>query len=74
VPQYEIVVRGDPDVKIKLADLAAESGLSCTAVDRGTRLTGELFDRAALHGLLDRLFVLGLDLLAVERRSSRHAP
>lgn len=74
MPHYEIVVRGDPDVKIKLADLAAESGLSCTPVDRGTRLTGELVDRAALHGLLDRLFVLGLDLLAVERRSSHHAP
>ena len=74
MPHYDILVRGDPDVRIRLAALAAETGLSWTPVDSGTRLTGELVDRAALHGVLDRLFVLGLDLLAVERRSSRHAP
>lgn len=73
MPHYDILVRGDPDVRIKVADLAAETGLSWTPVDSGERLTGELVDRAALHGVLDRLFVLGLDLLAVERRSSRHA-
>jgi hypothetical protein len=74
VPHYEIVVKGDPDVRVRLADLAAELGLSCTPVDSGARLAGELVDRAALHGVLDRLFVLGLDLLALERRTSRHAP
>lgn len=73
MPHYEIVVRGDSDVNINLIALAAETGLTCTPVDRGARLTGELVDRAALHGVLDRLFVLGLDLLAVERRSGRHA-
>ena len=32
-----------------------------------TRLTGEVVDQAALHGLLRRLYDLGLSLLSIKR-------
>jgi hypothetical protein len=81
VPHYEIIVRsdgaGDGDTQVEadadVAGLAVETGLRCTRVGRATRLDGELIDRAALHGAIARVFQLGLDLLAVERRSGRHA-
>jgi hypothetical protein len=72
VPYYELVVRGDPDVDIEA--LGIETGMRCTRIDRTARLDGELVDRAALHGLIERVYRLGLDLVAVERRSSHHVP
>jgi hypothetical protein len=69
VPYYEFIVSGDVDVR----SLESETGLRCTPLDRAARLDGELIDRAALHGAIERVYRLGLDLLALERRSSRHA-
>jgi hypothetical protein len=72
VPYYEFVVRGDRDADIEI--LEAETGMRCIRMDRTARLDGELVDRAALHGVIERVFRLGLDLVAVERRSSHHVP
>jgi hypothetical protein len=71
MPYYEFIVRGEVDADV----LEQETGLSCTVVDRAVCLGGELIDRAALHGLIERMYRLGLDLVTVERgRSVRHAP
>lgn len=67
MPYYEFIVRGEPDVDV--AALEAETGLRCTPVGRAARLGGELVDEAALHGIITRVYRLGLDLVAVERRS-----
>jgi hypothetical protein len=68
VPFYEFIVRDDPDVDF--ADLEAETGLRCTRTGRAARLDGELIDSAALQGTLARLFRLGVDLVAIERRTA----
>ena len=70
MPYYEFIVRGQADVDTQT--LESTTGLRCTSLDRTTRLDGELVDRAALHGVIDSLYRMGLDLLAVERSSSRH--
>jgi hypothetical protein len=46
---------------------AAFPELEAEHTDSGTTLTGEVTDEAALHGLLDRLYVLGLTISSVER-------
>ena len=71
MPYYELIVRTDPDIDV--ATIESETGLRCTCLDDGTRLDGELVDQAALHGAIQRIFRLGLELQALERRSSRHA-
>ena len=71
VPHYEFIVRGQFDVDAPALESA--TGLRCTPLDRTVKLDGELVDRAALHCVIDGLYRLGLDLLAVERRTSRHA-
>lgn len=70
VPYYELIVRGDED-SVRL--LETETGLRCTSLDRTARLDGELVDGAALHGTIERVYRLGLDLMKLERRSGRHA-
>jgi hypothetical protein len=45
-------------------DIAVESGIDCPTI---TTLTGVVTDEAALQGLLDRLYSLGLRLLSVRR-------
>ena len=72
MPYYEFIVRGRPAVDV--ATLESATGLRCTPLDRSARLAGELIDRAALHAVIDGLYRLGLDLMAVERSSRRHAP
>ncbi|MDP9373831.1 MAG: hypothetical protein M3Q65_15535 [Chloroflexota bacterium] len=43
-------------------------GLSVRGDDSGTTsITGPVVDDAALHGLLDKVYALGLSLLAVQR-------
>ena len=71
VPYYEFIVRGHAAVDVPTLESA--TGLRYTPLDRSAKLDGELVDRAALHGVIDGLYRLGLDLLAVERRSRRHA-
>lgn len=71
MPYYEFIVSSDADLDI--ATIEHETGLRCTRLDSSAQLGGELVDRAALHGAIERVYRLGLDLLAVERRTSRHA-
>ena len=61
---YEITVRGRLSVTLS----AAFDDMSETASAAGTVIRGDL-DQAALHGVLDRIESLGLELLDV-----RHAP
>jgi hypothetical protein len=70
VPYYELIVRTDPG--IDLETIESETGLRCTFLDGRTRLDGELVDQAALHGTIERIFRLGLELQALELRSGRH--
>lgn len=60
---YEIRIKG------QLSDflLAAFEGLSATVEPVQTVLHGPVRDQAALHGLLDRIQSLGLDLVEVRR-------
>jgi len=70
VPYYELIVKSDEEVDGPA--LEAATGLRCTPLDRLARLDGELVDDAALHGVIVRVFRLGLDLRAVEQRSGHH--
>lgn len=60
---YEIRVKG------RLSDslLAAFEGLSASVEPVETVLHGPVQDQAALHGLLDRIQSLGLELLEIRR-------
>jgi hypothetical protein len=62
---YEITVRGRLNVTLA----AAFDGLSATDSTAGTVIRGDL-DQAALHGVLDRIESLGLELLDVRRSPS----
>jgi hypothetical protein len=60
---YEITVRG----RIGDALLGAFDGLTAAPADTNTVLRGSI-DQAALHGVLERIESLGLELLDVHRR------
>jgi len=70
-------MRADPTYEIRIAGLLDEAtvmafaGLDVTSRGAVTVITGE-FDQAALHGLLEKIRLLGLDL--VEARRVRGAP
>jgi hypothetical protein len=70
MPYYEFTLAGDIDP----AAVERATGLRCTPAGLCMRAGGELVDRAALHGIIERMYRLGLDLVAVERRSARHIP
>ena len=61
-PTYEIRRAGQLDE----TRAAAFAGLNVASYDQVTIITGE-FDQAALHGLLERIRLLGLDLLEARR-------
>lgn len=63
-PGYEIRVEGQLDE----GRAAAFSGLDVTCRDQVTIITGE-FDQAALHSLLERIWLLDLDLIEARRVS-----
>lgn len=63
-PTYEIRVAG----QFNEACAAAFAGLDVASRDGVVVITGE-FDQAALHGLLERIRLLGLDLVEARRVS-----
>ena len=63
-PTYEIRISGQLDE----TSAAAFAGLDVTFNGQVTIITGD-FDQAALHGLLERIRLLGLDLVEARRVS-----
>jgi hypothetical protein len=60
---FEIRIKG----KVSEAVLSAFEGLHYSVAPIETVLTGPVPDQAALHGLLDRIQELGLELIEVRR-------
>jgi len=58
---YRIVVRGELSHRY----LPAFEGMTLAAGDGRTTITGPVVDQAQLHGLLDRVGDLGLELISV---------
>ena len=58
---YRIVVRGELSHRY----LLAFEGMTLAAADGRTSITGPVVDQAQLHGLLDRVGELGLELISV---------
>jgi hypothetical protein len=61
--KYKIVVRGELDDRF--AHLF--NGMSMQRVDGTTVLTGRVIDQAQLHGFIERLEELGLELLSLKQ-------
>jgi hypothetical protein len=59
--RYRIVVRGELSQRYS----TAFDGMSLVAEDGQTVITGPVIDQAHLHGLLDRISDLGLELVSV---------
>jgi hypothetical protein len=59
--KYEIRIKG----KVGDPVLASFEGLDASIRPAETVLRGEVADQAALHGLLDRIQTLGLDLVEI---------
>lgn len=60
---YEIIIRGHIDQR--RADWFA--GLDIIQLSEGiSRLVGEVVDQAALHGILNRIRDMGIELLSVK--------
>jgi hypothetical protein len=59
---YRIVVRSELSARYA----AAFEGMEMEAASGQTILTGEVKDQPHLHGILDRIGALGLELLSVE--------
>jgi outer membrane PBP1 activator LpoA protein len=64
---YRIVVRDDIGERFALAF----EGMEVEARGGQTVLTGEIIDQPHLHGILDRISSLGLELLSVESLSEK---
>ena len=62
---YRIVVRGELTQRYVLAF----EGMTLAAGDGQTVITGPVVDQAHLHGLLDRVGDLGLELVSVNTAS-----
>jgi hypothetical protein len=60
---YEIRIKGGMSDQL----LAAFEGMESTVQSAETVLRGPAVDQAALHGLLDRVQALGLELIEVRR-------
>jgi hypothetical protein len=63
VAEYEIRVEG----RLTPGITASFEGMRAAVRAGDTTLTGPIADQAALHGLLDRVAGLGLELVAVRR-------
>ena len=61
---YRIVVRGELDSRYSYLF----NGMQMEQLEGTTVLTGRVIDQAQLHGYIDRLEELGLELLTVEKK------
>jgi hypothetical protein len=59
---YRIVVRGELSDRYAVAF----EGMQMQAKDGQTILTGEVIDDSHLHGIIDRIGALGLELVSVQ--------
>jgi hypothetical protein len=66
VPRYEIRVRG----RVSEATLSTFEGMDADVAQTETVLHGPVVDQANLHGLLDRIQALGLELIEVRQLPS----
>ena len=66
VPRYEIRVRG----RVSEATLSTFEGMDADVANTETVLKGPVLDQANLHGLLDRIQALGLELIEVRQLPS----
>jgi len=62
---YQIVVRGEISKRYAMAF----EGMEMETKSGKTILTGEIIDNSHLHGILDRIIALGLELVSVEEMS-----
>jgi hypothetical protein len=60
---YRIVVRAELGERFA----AAFEGMEVVAAEGRTVITGEVIDQSDLHGVLDRINALGLELVSVQR-------
>ena len=60
---YRIVVRGEIDDRFAFLF----NGMRMERVEGTTVLTGTVVDQAQLHGYIERLAELGLDLIGIEQ-------
>jgi hypothetical protein len=67
---YQIVVRGELSQRFS----TAFEGMALDAEDGQTTITGPVVDQAHLHGLLDRVRDLGLELVSVNATFTRSPP
>ena len=65
-PSYQLVVRGELDARFAYLF----EGLQMECVTGTTVLTGQVRDRTQLHGFIERLDELGLELLSVNQLSN----
>jgi hypothetical protein len=59
--KYELVVRGELGERFA----SAFSGMMLYTEGQETRIVGEVVDQSQLHGLLDRIGALGIELVSV---------
>jgi hypothetical protein len=67
---YRIVVRGELSDRYAVAF----EGMQMETKDGRTVLSGEVVDQPHLHGILDRMSALGLELLSVQALSEETHP
>ena len=67
---YQIVVRGELSQRYS----TAFEGMALEAEDGLTTITGPVVDQSHLHGLLDRVRDLGLELVSVNAASTHAHP
>jgi hypothetical protein len=66
---YKIIVEGHLD--LRWSELL--EGMTITSLENGdTLISGLVIDEAALHGLLNRIRDMNLELVSVERKKEPH--
>jgi len=65
--RYRVVVREELDERYA----SAFEGMHLESADGRTVITGTITDRSHLHGLLERIDALGLELVSVEPQAER---